>query len=369
MASIEPFDSSKKYLDFNVVNVYKLDDINSKKHYNVFINYTDAEKDTLRFFKILNQYCIYYDKFNNIINEETRKSHCEENKYARISKFPFISMTNDTTNIRYSIITDETLHSQTKSQHITLDRVFLDPTFEKVKEIYATYSNNLDKLSDDDQIKFMSIISNFLNNARNYTTFDDMKIVNSINNKSSNEIAEYLINEDTYDSYVYRKTNGYNKLSNKVFNAPSSYSKSSDYFNYDENYELLSENDRDILNIINEFRLKKKELDDSYIHNGSADNSNFLNIKLGSNAENSHMLNHITSFMAKRLYINYNEFMLVKENDIDSDELITYYNDELYRLFDAKKMNEINSSKHNESINKHNEFKNAFWNKLKPKMD
>jgi hypothetical protein len=307
------FNTDHQYIDFLVNNVHLIGDLNGKKHYNIFVDYTANEEDTKHLYEHINMYNIAYEKAKNDIVDG--KDECQREKYSHIMNPYPVNFTKD--KLHFETICDSTLLPYRKGDHMKYERVFLDPAVFK-KAV------NINNATPSDLLKSMT---EFFANDEIYEYFDDVRVKRmkaglcvgkdyliEINGSTEKNRADSDLIREYKDVFGQVSAKGPHPLGCIYLSAK---------FDYDEAYSMLDKNDRELLDIISEFRLKQI-MHCKFLNNASHDNS-----KLGFSAtylDDDIHIHAIKTFMGRRLYSNYSYFIRAKECDLSAKKLIKLFN-------------------------------------------
>lgn len=338
------FEKDHNYYNFMIDRVYSPKDINENKHYEVFIDYTANEADALNLIESIDQYYDAYKRAKNNIQEG--RDECEREKYLRIAHFFGIIVEGKRHLPKFTPISDSTLLSIRKARHLTFHRVFFDTAkFRKA---------DIDRSSDS---AFLKSMTDYFSDDGIYTYFDEVRAARK--EKGYIGEKERLIRGDKLAqsfSYEYNISSQWKSLfSSLKYDAPNPINyiyKSKDVFDYDEAYELLNNDDKTLLAIVNEFKVKSEDKP-KFTDNGLA-------VVTKPSGEDL-FVNYIDTFMGRRLYINYNDFMVAKENNMNASRLIDMFNNELKRQVVERSI--VESEKNKKPVN----FTQTFWDNLKSK--
>lgn len=338
------FENGHKYYNFLIDGVYTLDDINGKKQYEVFIDYTANPDDALNLFQTIDAYYDAYARAKN--NIEEGRDECEREKYSRITHFKGIIMKNNELLPDFTSISDSTLLSTRKARHLVFHRVFFDAgKFGKA---------DIDRSSDSALLKSMT---QYFSNDSIYDYFDDIRAARKakgfVGEKEALLGGEKLTGATSYDYSLSSQCKSL--FSSLKYSAPypvNCFKNIQNAFDYDEGYALLSDDDKKILAIVNEFRMKSEDVP-IIAENGL--------IVVSKPSGEDIYVNYIKTFMGRRLYLNYNDFMVAKEQNMSASKLIDVFNNELKRH--VVERNAIETAKNKKPEN----FTQSFWNNLKIK--
>jgi hypothetical protein len=339
------FEKDHQYFDFIINNIYSTSDLKGKKHYNVFVNVTANENDA----KYL---CNYINKYNAAYNNAKKNiidglDECESQKYSKLSFSYPVNLTKEPP--VFTIICDSTLLPYKAGPHINYERVFFNPSIFR--------NANINDATDTDLLKSMT---EFFSNNEIYNSFVNIRKKRVKAGICKGE--DYLI--DNNSSIASKVDNILIREYNKIFGQGSVNSPpyplgcihASATFDYDEAYNMLDASDRELLDIISEFRIKQ------IMYFTFINNSSYNNSKIGifaSYLDDDILINSIKTFMGRRLYSNYSCFMRAKEFNLTSKNLINMFNN---IIIDT---NVALSYQTNHIVAPTSNFHTTFWENLK----